>query len=332
MRTFSRRGFLQWTGGLVLAAAFPGSSWAGMLGQLFSRREARPTTPITPNDEFYGTSYRSPPTVRVSDWSLSVKGLVSRPTTLTYHQLLTRPTVSQIVTLECIGNTVGGEFISTAEWEGVPLQALLDEAGVSSRAVDVVFHAADGYSDSISVERAQVGDVLVALRMNGVPLPLGHGFPARIIVPGAYGMKSVQWLTEIEMVERNYKGYYQNKGWTDDATVYTMSRIDVPRHGDTLTGARHLLHGIAFAGTRGIQQVELSTEGGGSWQAVTLAPPLSLSAWRLWTYEWTVPRSGHYDLMVRATDGLGRLQTSMEQAPAPAGATGLDVITVKVKM
>ncbi|MEO5954631.1 MAG: molybdopterin-dependent oxidoreductase [Nitrospiraceae bacterium] len=138
--------------------------------------------------------------------SLSIKGLVERPFTLDYAQLLAKSTVSQIVTLECVGNTVAGEFISTANWEGVPLKSLLEEAGVSATAYDVVFRAADGFSDSISLDRAMAGDLLIAHRMNGVPLPQGHGFPVRVIVPGHYGMKSVQWLTEIEVLDRAYKG------------------------------------------------------------------------------------------------------------------------------
>lgn len=140
-----------------------------------------------------------------------MKGLVERPMTLTYGELQARPRVAEIVTLECVGNTVGGEFIGTAEWEGVPLRQLLEDVRASPSAFDVVFRAADGYSDSIRIERAMAGDVLVAYRMNGVPLPQAHGFPARIIVPGIYGMKSVQWLTDIEVVDFDYQGYYQKK-------------------------------------------------------------------------------------------------------------------------
>ncbi len=169
----SRRRFLQATGGLLLAAALPSSAAAGVLNRLFGQPEPKLTKSITPNDEFYVTSYRSPPTIRLNEWSLVINGLVERPMTLTYDQLLAKPTISQIVTLECVGNTVAGEFISTAEWEGVSLRALLEEAGVSARAYDVVFRAADGYSDGIRLDRAMAGDVLIAHSMNGVPLPSG---------------------------------------------------------------------------------------------------------------------------------------------------------------
>jgi DMSO/TMAO reductase YedYZ molybdopterin-dependent catalytic subunit len=251
---------------------------------------------------------------------------------LDYAQLLARPTVSQIVTLECVGNTVAGEFISTAEWEGISLHTLLEETGVNKKAYDVVLRAADGYSDSIRLDRAMAGDVLIAHKMNGVPLPQGHGFPARMIVPGVYGMKSVQWLTEIEVVEQDYKGYYQQKGWSDEALIKTMSRIDVPGHGATVHGLTQLVQGLAFAGTRGIRLVEISTDGGERWHPAALAPPLSPASWVFWRYEWSAPGPGRYQLIVRATDGTGTRQTSTEQDPAPDGASGLHEITVAVDL
>jgi DMSO/TMAO reductase YedYZ molybdopterin-dependent catalytic subunit len=289
------------------------------------------TPAITSNDNFYVTSYRSPPSVDVKTWNLSVKGLVERPLTLTYPDLLARPTVKEIVTLECVGNRIAGDAISTAEWKGASLKNLLEEAGVSPKALDVVFRAADGYSDSIRLERAQIGDVLVAHKMNGVPLPSGHGYPARIIVPGIYGMKNVQWLTEIEVVDHDYQGYYQKQGWSDDATIKTMSRIDLPGHGSTLRREPYLVQGLAFAGTRGIRQVEVSTDGGMTWALATLDPPLSPFAWVFWQYRWAISAPGRHTLVVRATDGTGLVQTSVEQDPFPDGGTGLHEVTVTVK-
>jgi len=303
---------------------------AGFLDRLFGQGAGKPTKPITPNEEFYVTSYRSPPTIRLHQWALSLKGLVERPIALTYEQLVEKATVSRVVTLECVGNTIGGEFISTAEWSGVPLRSLLEEAGISAEAYDVVFRAADGFTDSIRVDRAMLGDVIIAYKMNGVPLPEGHGFPARAIVPGHYGMKSVQWLTEIEVVAHDYKGYYQQKGWTEDAIVKTMSRIDAPGHGSMLNGLVQKVEGLAFAGSRGIRLVELSTDGGDRWSPTNLAAPLSPYAWVFWSYDWTVPAPGRYTLLVRATDGSNSLQTSSEQEPSPDGASGLHEVTVTV--
>ncbi|TPW04778.1 MAG: oxidoreductase molybdopterin binding protein, partial [bacterium] len=231
---------LRWAGGLALAAVWPAQAGATVLDTLF-HGSAQATPAITPNDEFYVTSYRSPPAIRINEWELAIKGLVESPATLRYPELLARPFASETVTLECVGNSVAGDAIGTALWEGVPLKALLAEAGVSARARKVVFRAADGYSDSLPMEQAMAGDVLLAVKMNGVPLPQAHGFPARIIVPGVYGMKQVQWLAEIEVVDQDYKGYYQQKGWSEEATVKTMSRIDVPGHGDRLRSGEHVV-------------------------------------------------------------------------------------------
>jgi DMSO/TMAO reductase YedYZ molybdopterin-dependent catalytic subunit len=332
MAVVSRRRILQGVSAALLSSVlWPFNASAGILDRLFAPQARRPTKPITPNEEFYVTSYRSPPTIRLHDWSLSFKGLVERPIMLTYEQLIEKATVSRIVTLECVGNTVGGEFISTAEWTGVPLRSLLEESGMSGQARDVVFRAVDGFSDSISADRAMRGDVIIAHTMNGVPLPAGHGFPARAIVPGHYGMKSVQWLTEIEVVEHDYKGYYQQKGWTEDAFVKTMSRIDVPGHGVTVRGLHQKVEGLAFAGLRGISRVEISLDGGDHWRPAKVATSLSPYAWSFWSYDWTVPAPGRHTLVVRATDGNGSLQTSVEQEPSPDGATGLHEITVAVE-
>lgn len=332
MGRLSRRDFVTVMGGMGLAGVFrPATTVAGILDALFKPPRIGLTNPITPNEEFYLTSYRSPPSIRLHEWRLVVKGLVERPLSFTYEQLMQRPSTSAIVTLECVGNTVGGEFISTAEWEGVPLKDLLVEAVAVPSAYDVVFRAADEYSDAIRFERAMAGDVLVAYKMNGVSLPLAHGFPVRIIVPGAYGMKSVQWLTDIEVVDRDYKGYYAQKGWTDEATVKTMSRIDLPGHGSTVKDSPYLVRGLAFAGTRDIRQVEVSVDEGTHWHAATLSRPLSGASWVFWHWNWQVPRADRYTLTVRATDGTGQRQISDEQEPAPDGASGLHQVTVMVE-
>ncbi|WP_455377197.1 molybdopterin-dependent oxidoreductase [Petrachloros mirabilis] len=327
----SRRRFLKAAGGLLLATALPPPVLAGLLDRVFGQRPGNPLTPITSNENFYVTSYRSPPDIRLDQWSLTIKGLVEQPTTMTYEQLIAMPTVSQIVTLECVGNTVAGEFIGTAEWEGVPLDRLLSSVGIDPGVFDVVFRAADGYSDSIPLQRAMAGDVLIAHKMNGVPLPLGHGFPARAIVPGHYGMKSVQWLTEIELTREDYRGYYAKKGWTEEAVIKTTSWIDRPEHGSMIQGPPYTVRGVAFAGTRGIQSVEISTDGGDRWKPASLEAPLASAAWIFWRYDWTVPNPGRHTLLVRATDGTGALQTSLEQSPAPDGASGLHEITVTVE-
>ena len=331
MKVLSRRHLLKTAGTLALAAGLPtpNVSLAGMWSQLFGGL-GREVSPITTNDQFYMTSYRSPPDVRLHEWSLAIKGLVHTPKILTYQQLLSFPPVSEIVTLECVGNGVGGESIGTANWEGVSLKTLLDRTGVDSRAYDVVLHAADGYSDSFPVERAMQSDVLIAHRMNGVPLPPGHGFPARIIVPGMYGMKHVQWLTEIELVAKDYQGYFQRQGWSEDATVQTRSWITDPQEGDELPPRSLMMKGFAFAGIRGIRSVELSLDGGTTWQPSELQPALSPFSWVFWNYEWSPPKPGTYRLQVRATDGTGVRQSALEQQPFPKGGAGLQEISFSV--
>lgn len=332
MKPLSRRDVLRLAGGMALASVlpFPGPSRAGMWSQILGGLR-RDRSPITPNDEFYITSYRSPPIVRVEDWSLTVKGLVKSPTTLSYPHLLAKPTLAEVVTLECVGNRVGGESIGTALWEGISIKSLLDQAGVARGAVDVVFRAADGYSDSIPLERAMVGDVLIAHRMNGVPLPQGHGYPARIIAPGIYGMKNVQWLTEIEVVDRDYKGYYQKQGWSDDATVKTKTWISDPQTGDTLSADQpKLIRGFAFAGTRGIRHVKVTTDGGQHWHHATLEPAQSPFSWVFWSYRWEPRSVGDHHIKARATDGTGTIQPLIEQDAFPDGAAGLPDVIVTV--
>lgn len=331
VKPWSRRTLLKTVGSLALASALPRTnvSLAGMWSQLFGGF-GREVSPITPNDEFYITSYRSPPDVWLYDWSLAIKGLVQTPLNLTYQELVSRPSLSEIVTLECVGNGVADESIGTAEWEGVSLKALLDEVGVESSAYDVVLRAADGYSDSFLVERAMTGDVLVAYKMNGVSLPPGHGYPARIIIPGVYGMKHVQWLTEIELVDHDYQGYYQKQGWSDDAKVQTMSWITDPQDGDELPARDYLCKGFAFAGTRGIRSVELSMDGGETWRTTELEPALSPYSWVFWKYRWLEPRPGVYRILVRAIDGTGEIQSDIEKKPFPSGSTGLLEISVTV--
>ena len=330
--SISRRRFLQLSGTLAVAPLFLAthSARAGMWRQLFGSTK-RTTSPITSNDEFYITSYRTPPFVPADRWALTIRGTVISPLTLTYRDLLSQPAITEIVTLECVGNGVGGEAIGTAEWQGVRLKALLDKARVTSHTQDVVFHAADGYSDSLTIERAMMDDIMVAYRMNGVPLPLGHGFPARMIVPGHYGMKHVQWLTGIELVSSDYKGYYQRKDWSDKAIVKTKSWITDPQTGDSLTaGKQFRMQGFAFAGTRGIHQVDLSTDGGESWSGAILAPPLSPYSWVMWSYLWEPHRPGDHHILVRATDRTGKQQSAQENPPFPDGASGMQDIIVSV--
>ncbi len=331
MHRVSRRGFLIGSGAALVTAVFRPTRFAdaGVLDRLFGRSR-RVTTPITPNDEFYITSIGSAPSVELENWSLHVKGLVKNPVTITYNDLLKRSTTTMISTLECIGNPVGGDSIGTAEWEGVKLNAILDEAGVSPNAVDLVLRGADGYSDSFPAERAMREEVLLATKMNGVRLPAEHGFPARVIVPGIYGMKNVKWLTELELVHGDYKGYWEKRGWSDEAIVKVRSRIDLPGDGETIHASEYVVRGIAFGGIHGISNVEVSTDGGARFQSAQLETPLSPYSWVVWNYVWRPPATGRHTIVVRAMDKRGVRQDAEPGRAFPDGASGLHEVTVKV--
>jgi DMSO/TMAO reductase YedYZ molybdopterin-dependent catalytic subunit len=271
------------------------------------------------------------PVVDADSWALVVDGLVGQPLRLRYADLLAMPAVEQYVTLQCISNYVGGDLVSTALWTGVPLADVLARAGgVSGRAVRVAFHAVGGYTDSLPVAKAMERTTLVAYGMNGTSLPRAHGYPARIIVPGIYGMKNVKWLQRIEVVDYDYRGYWQRTdGWDNIATVKTASRIDVPAELAAVRGAATVA-GLAWAGERGIKAVEVSLDGGSTWRRAVLRRELARAAWRQWRLPWQPTSSGKVLLKVRAVDGRGQLQTAAEAPTHPSGASGYHQIEVVV--
>ena len=183
---------------------------------------------ITPNDEFYITTYSDTvPTIDPKTFRLRIEGLVEKPLVLSMEELEALKDKTEFVTLECIGNPVGGDSISNALWDGVTIKKILEKAVPRKGIVKTVFHAEDGYSDSIPYSLSLSEDVFLAYRMNGEPLPRKHGYPLRVIVPGIYGMKHVKWLSKIELVNYNFKGYWENKGWSDDAVIPVKSQIIV---------------------------------------------------------------------------------------------------------
>lgn len=288
---------------------------------------------VTSNDQFYIVSKNlfSDPTVNGSTWQLTVDGEVDNPLKLSYQQVLALPMQKQYETLECISNDVGGGYMSNALWEGVPLRALLQQAGVKSGAIKVVFYAADNYSDSIHLEKALEPTTLLAVRMNGATLPQEHGFPVRMLVPGIYGMKHCKWLTRIEVVNQNFQGYWEDRGWDDLAAVQLTSRIDTPAAGANIPhGETTYIAGVAFSGNKGIAEVDVSVDGGQTWARATLKHPLSDLTWVLWEYPWHPMKQGTYALVVRAVDLGGNVQTPQQAPPAPTGATGYDSFAVSV--
>jgi len=299
-----------------------------------SRRRSDGLLPeVTPVAGFYHVSKNIvDPTVNVAAWALAVGGLVEAPFTLRYADLTSLPAVQQYTTLQCISNGVGGDLMGNAEWKGVPLRALLEQARLKPGVVKIVFKCADGYADSIPLAKALAPETLVVYEMNGEPLTPPHGFPTRIIVPGLYGMKNAKWVTAIHAVDTDFQGYWQEQGWSDVARYQTAARIDTPNRGATIAPSLDatLVGGVAFAGDRGISRVEVSFDSGVTWQPAGLKPPLGKFTWVQWTATWNPTKAGDYYLKVRATDGAGALQTAGQSDPFPNGATGYHWIRVEV--
>jgi DMSO/TMAO reductase YedYZ molybdopterin-dependent catalytic subunit len=272
------------------------------------------------------------PTVEVDGWSLKVSGEVDRPLELTFSELQQRfQVVEEYSVLCCVSNEVGGDLIGNSAWGGVRLAEVLDAVGIKSGAADVVFNAADGYSDSIPLDAALEPSVLLAVSQNGRPLSREHGFPCRIRIPSIYGMKNVKWVESIEVVTGDYRGYWQERGWSDVAAVRTQSRVDVAGDGfSAQSGQETWVAGVAWAGGRGVSRVEITTDGGRTWSKAMVQEPIAPAAWTRWAYRWTPAGPGEIEVACRATDGDGNVQTDDVADPHPAGATGLHRVTVRV--
>jgi DMSO/TMAO reductase YedYZ molybdopterin-dependent catalytic subunit len=284
---------------------------------------------ITPNDSFYITTKNFiDPTVDGNSWQITFKGLVENPFTLTLKDVQALPAINRVQTLACISNEVGGDLIGNTKWKGVSFRDLLLRAKPQDVVVDVIVRGADGYTDSFPISVAMDNEVVLAYEMNGGPLPQRHGYPARLLVPGIYGMKNCKWITEVELVSSDYKGYWEGQGWSDTAIYQTMSRIDYPNSRNVEAKPLYI-GGVAFAGNRGIQRVEVSTDNGQTWNDATLRPALGKYTWVLWTYPWQ-PVKGEYSLVVRATDGTGAVQTADKNPTYPDGATGYHYRQVRV--
>ena len=284
---------------------------------------------ITPTAEFYHVSKNfNDPKVAENGWKVDIGGLVDRPYSLTLAEIRTLPAVTETRTLCCISNEIGGDLISNATWKGARLKDILDRAGVQSSAIKLMFGASDGYTDSIAIDKALTGDVIAVYEMNGAQLPDDHGFPLRLLVPDIYGMKNVKWLTRISAVSDNYLGFWQQQGWNDKAQIKTMSRIDFPVNRDLLPTGPARMGGVAFAGARGIAKIELSVDGGKSWQDGAIRKPLGPYSWVLWTANPSLTEGDH-QVMVRATDGTGTTQTEVTRSPLPDGASGWHTISVR---
>ena len=292
---------------------------------------------ITPAEDFYliDTALMSP-RINIDSWTLNVTGAVDNPIELTYSDLTSLPTREADITLSCVSNEVGGGLISNGRWTGVLLSDVLAEAGVSRDKIDsaseqLVGRSVDGWTAGFKTDIALDGrEALVAFGLNGSELPLEHGYPVRLVVPGLYGyVSATKWLTEIELTDWDFDAYWIQRNWSKQGPIRTQSRIDTVKNRETLSAGSVPIGGVAWAPHRGIDRVEVSTDGGETWNDATVAAQLGIDTWRQYVYDWEA-QPGKYALKVRATDGEGETQTKTEAPPHPSGATGYHTVEVTV--
>jgi DMSO/TMAO reductase YedYZ molybdopterin-dependent catalytic subunit len=297
-------------------------------------------SPITANDDFYIVTKNAvaDPIVDAASWRLVIDGEVNRPVQIDYRTLRALPSVDVTKTLECISNFTAGcnltsfgcDLISTARWRGVRLSDVLDLAGgLRPSAVGLAFISVDEFSAGLPTDILDDPETIVVFDMNGQPLPREHGFPARLLVPGRYGMKNPKWLAGIRAMSQEYAGWYEQRNWDRVGIVKTMSRIDLPANGAVLAVGDQRVAGIAYAGDRGIQKVEFSIDDGGTWQPAQILEPMpGKDAMVRWEGTFSIKPSQSLTITVRSTDGTGELQTEDFQLPQPDGASGRDAISV----
>ena len=287
---------------------------------------------FTPNAQFYRVDTDLViPQVAPDSWTLRIDGMVSRPVEITFDELLRMPLAEADITLVCVSNAVGGPYAGNARWLGAPLAMLLRRAGVRAGADQVLSAGTDGMTISTPLQAVLDGrNALIAVGMNGQPLPVAHGFPARMVVPGLYGyVSATKWVTRLTVTTfASQRAYWTQRGYAAQAPIKTESRIDVPKPLAQLPAGRVPVAGVAWAPHRGISAVEVSVDNG-PWHAARLAAADGIDTWRQWMWAWdAVP--GLHSLRARATDGTGVTQTSQEDPPFPDGASGWDSVVVTV--
>lgn len=284
---------------------------------------------LTSNEDFYRIDINTlPPIVKEDEWRLHITGLVDNPLELTLDQVRALPAQTQILTMQCISNPVGGDLMSSSRWTGVPTKTLLAEASVQSASVGAFITSTDGFYEFVSMEDLKDERSLFVYAMNDEPLPQEHGFPLRIYIPNRYGMKQPKWIETIELVSEPVTGYWVERGWDKEAHPEIVSVVDTvmvdPDQGENGTA---ICGGIAWAGTRGISKVEVQVDDGPWESAELINPPLSSLNWLLWRYSF--PRlAGRHRVSVQAYDGDGQIQDSNYTSPGPGGATGIHFINV----
>ena len=287
---------------------------------------------ITPNDKFYRIDTAlSVPQVSRAQWRLRIHGMVDREVTYSFDDLRQFEPIEKTVTLTCVSNPVGGDLISNATWTGYRVRDLLRAAGVRPDADMVLSESIDGWTAGTPVEAlTDDRDALLAIGMNGVPLPVEHGYPARLVVPGLYGyVSATKWLKSLELTRFDKaEAYWTKLGWSAKGPIKTQSRIDVPRSGQRVSAGPTTFGGVAWAQHRGVKAVEVRIDDG-AWQPAQLGAAYSDDAWRLWSFPWNAT-PGPHTITVRATDNTGAVQTEERTGVIPDGATGWHTVSFDV--
>lgn len=318
------------------AAPAAGGSAQTQAGSPLDRDPASPLglpPAITPLSRFYVVSKNLfDPEIKSAGWTLKIGGLVSEPLTLRYEDFTSMPSIQAPRTLECISNEVGGDLISTGTWTGVRLADLLNRAGVKPEANALGFMAADGFTADLTMEQGRDPSTLLVYQLNGSPLPAKHGYPVRVLATGIYGMKNPKWVTQIDAISGTRAGYWQQQGWDERGIIQIMAVITNPANNAALVlpASPATISGVAFAGSRGISQVEVSVDGAATWAVAELLPSQGPSTWTFWHFDWQPPKAGQYSVLARATDGTGTLQPSRRTDPFPDGATGYHQVRYRI--
>jgi DMSO/TMAO reductase YedYZ molybdopterin-dependent catalytic subunit len=290
---------------------------------------------VTPNNNFYRVDTAIVlPEILPAHWQLRIHGMVRREVLLTFDDLLKRPLIEDWITLCCVSNPVAGPYIGNAKWLGTSLRSLLQEAGIKAGADQLLCTSSDGFTSGTPVQIAMDGrDALLAVAMNNSPLPIEHGFPARLVIPGLYGYVSAcKWIVDIEVTTyAANRAYWVPRGWAPQAPVKTESRIDVPTGINPIkVGKQVSIAGVAWAQHKGIEAVEVRIANG-QWQQARLAAVPGIDCWRQWVYDWTANIApGAYLIESRATDKAGYTQTSLQEPPEPNGASGYPAVSINV--
>ncbi|MCX2929826.1 molybdopterin-dependent oxidoreductase [Mycobacterium sp. CVI_P3] len=288
---------------------------------------------ITPNPDFYRIDTAlSVPQLSRAEFRLRVHGMVDREVTYTFDDLNKFEPITKVVTLTCVSNPVGGNLISNAEWTGYRVRDLLTASGIHPDADMVLSTSVDGFTAGTPVEALTDGrESMLAIGMNGVPLPVEHGYPARLVVPGLYGyVSATKWVVDLELTRFDRtQAYWTKLGWAERGPIKTESRIDVPRSGQKVSKGAVTFGGVAWAQNRGVKAVEVRIDDG-PWQQARLGAAYSNDAWRLWSFPWTATQAGFHTITARATDNTGAVQTEEQAPPAPDGATGWPSVSFEV--